>query len=67
MATNVHRVKITGEGKTRTYACSCGGWSVTGSQSRDKGIRAAHSQHVGQAAAAARGTQKPDGDDGTQE
>lgn len=53
MATNVHRLRTTGEGKSRQFTCSCGRWSVSGSQSREKGIRSAHSQHVSQAASQA--------------
>jgi hypothetical protein len=62
MATNVHRLRTTGKGKTTAYSCSCGGWSVTGSQSRDKGIRQAHSQHVSQAAKAPAAKAEPDGE-----
>lgn len=49
MATNVHRFKMTGEGRIKTYACSCGVWRKTGSKDRAEAIKAAWSQHASQA------------------
>lgn len=62
MATNVHRLKTTGEGASRAYTCSCGGWSVSGSRSRDRGIRQAHSQHVSQAPRETAKAAEPEGE-----
>lgn len=46
MAGTVHRFKTEGEGRIKSFKCSCGGWAMTGSEKRVKGIKALWSQHA---------------------
>lgn len=41
-----HRFKTSGEGRIKTFSCSCGQWNMTGSEKRVKAIREAWDQHA---------------------
>lgn len=41
-----HRFKTSGDGRIKTFSCSCGQWNMTGSEKRVKSIREAWDQHA---------------------
>lgn len=41
-----HRFKTSGEGRIKSYSCSCGQWNMTGSEKRVKSIREQFDKHA---------------------